>query len=239
MAPTRRSAIVIGALYLTTHVTSVAGLALYGPVLASTAYADYLAGPGVGGRALAGGFLEVVLSLAIVGTGVAFFPVIKRVNEGMALGYAGLRTLEAAIIAVGVTPLVAAVSLVQSPGGAGRNADLVQTLASLHNWTFLIGPSFVCGVNTVVLAAVLLRSGLVPRFIPLLGLAGGPLVFASGLAQMFGLLPQASPIAALAAIPVFAWEVSLALFLVIRGFREPAAGPERTPAPGAAEVTAP
>ncbi|WP_415854534.1 DUF4386 domain-containing protein [Sinomonas sp. G460-2] len=228
MAPTRRSAIVIGALYLTTHVTSVAGLALYGPVLTSTAYADYLAGPGASGRALAGGFLEVVLSLAIVGTGVAFFPVIKRVNEGMALGYAGLRTLEAAIIAVGVTPLVAAVSLVQS--GGVQDAALIQALAGVHNWTFLIGPSFVCGVNTVVLAAVLLRSGLVPRFIPLLGLAGGPLVFASGLAQMFGLLPQASPIAALAAIPVFAWEVSLALFLVIRGFREPAAGQERAAA---------
>lgn len=218
MAPTRRSAIVIGALYLTTHVTSVAGLALYGPVLTSTTYADYLASPGAAGRALFGGLLEVVLSLAIVGTGVAWYPIIKRINEGMALSYAGLRTLEAAVIAVGVTPLVAAVSLVQAHGTAG-NETLVQTLASLHNWTFLIGPSFVCGVNTVVLAAVLLRSGLVPRFIPVLGLVGGPLVFASGVAQMFGAMPQASPLAALAAIPVFAWELSLALFLVIRGFR--------------------
>ncbi|WP_336857081.1 DUF4386 domain-containing protein [Sinomonas albida] len=218
MAPTRRSAIVIGALYLITHVTSVAGLALYGPVLTSTTYADYLTSPGAAGRALFGGFLEVLLSLAIVGTGVAWYPIIKRINEGMALGYAGLRTLEAAIIAVGVTPLVAAVSLVQAHGTAG-NETLVQTLASLHNWTFLIGPSFVCGVNTVVLAAVLLRSGLVPRFIPVLGLVGGPLVFASGVAQMFGAMPQASPVAALAAIPVFAWELSLALFLVIRGFR--------------------
>ena len=218
MAPTRRSAIVIGALYLITHVTSVAGLALYGPVLTSTTYADYLADPGAASRALLGGFLEVVLSLAIVGTGVAWYPIIKRINEGMALGYAALRTLEAAIIAVGVTPLVAAVSLEQRSGAAG-NETLVQTLASLHNWTFLIGPSFVCGTNTVVLAAVLLRSALVPRFIPILGLVGGPLVFASGVAQMFGAMPQASPGAALAAIPVFAWEVSLALFLVIRGFR--------------------
>lgn len=233
MAPTRRSAIVIGALYLITHVTSVAGLALYGPVLTSTAYAGYLASPGASEQALLGGFLEVLLSLSIVGTGVAFYPVIKRINEGMALGYAGLRTLEAAIIAIGVTPLMAAVSLAHTPGAAMDNATLVQTLASLHNWTFLIGPSFVCGANTVVLAAVLLRSGLVPRFIPILGLAGGPLVFASGMAQMFGAMPQASPVAALAAIPVFAWEVSLALFLVIRGFRLPATA-ER----GSARVTA-
>ncbi|MDQ4504137.1 DUF4386 domain-containing protein [Sinomonas sp. ASV322] len=217
MAPTRRSAIVIGALYLTTHVTSVAGLALYGPVLTSSAYADYLAGPGASARALSGGFLEVVLSLAIVGTGVAFYPVVKRISEGMALGYAALRTLEAGIIAVGVAPLMAAVTVVQS--GGVQNAPLIQALASLHNWTFLIGPSFACGANTVVLAALLLRSGLVPRLIPLLGLVGGPLVFASGMAQMFGAVPQASVAAGLAAIPVFAWEVSLALYLVIRGFR--------------------
>ncbi|MEA5454771.1 DUF4386 domain-containing protein [Sinomonas sp. JGH33] len=226
MATTRRSAIVIGALYLTTHVTSVAGLALYGPVLTSTAYADYLAGPGASARALVGGFLEVVLSLAIVGTGVAFYPVIRRFNEGKALGYAGLRTLEAAVIAVGITPLMAAVTLVQS-GGVG-DAALIQALASFHNWTFLIGPSFVCGVNTVVLATVLFRSRLVPRFIPALGLVGGPLVFVSGLAQMFGALPQASTAAALAAIPVFAWEVSLALYLVFRGFREFRDAPQRS-----------
>ena len=217
MAPTRRTAIVIGALYLITHVTSVAGLALYGPVLTSADYGAYLASPGAANRALLGGFLEVLLTLSIVGTGVAFYRVVKVFNEGMALGYAALRTLEAGIIAVGVAPLMAAVTLAQRSGD--ENAALIQMLASLHNWTFLIGPSFACGANTVVLAVLLLRSRLVARFIPVLGLVGGPLVFASGIAQMFGVFPQASPIAALAAIPVFAWEISLALHLVIRGFR--------------------
>jgi hypothetical protein len=56
---------------------------------------------------LLGAFLEVVLALAIVGTAVALFPVIKRQNEGVALGYVELRTLEAGVIAVGVVPLLA------------------------------------------------------------------------------------------------------------------------------------
>jgi hypothetical protein len=89
----------------------------------------------------------------------------------------------------------------------------------LHDWTFLVGPSFVLGTNTVLLACLLYRSGLVPRFIPVLGLVGGPLVFASGAAQMFGLYQQISAWAAVTAVPVFAWEISLALYLIVKGFR--------------------
>lgn len=218
MGSTRRTAIAIGTFFLLTHVTSVAGMVLYGPVLSSTDYGSYLAGAGASGRALFGGLLEVVLALAIVGTGVAFFPVVRRVNEGMALGYAALRTLEAGVIAVGVTPLVGAVALAQGTG-ASANAGLIQALAAIHNWTFIVGPGLICPANTAVLAAVLLRSGLVPRIIPILGLVGAPLVFAMNVWQLFALTPQAPSSFSLAVVPIFAWEVSLALYLIIRGFR--------------------
>lgn len=221
MASSRRTAIVIGMLYLITHVTSIVGLSLYGPVLTSTTYAEHLTAPDASGNVLVGALLEIVLALAIVGTGVMLYPVVKPLNEGMALGYAALRTLEAAVIAVGVTPMIAAVALVQSPGAAGAadKAGLVQALAAVHNWTFLVGPGFICAANTAVLAAVLLRSGIVPRFVPILGLVGSPLLFASSTAQILGAIPQTSPWAGVAAAPVFAWEISLALFLIIRGFR--------------------
>ena len=148
-------------------------------------------------QVLVGVFFEVILALAVVGTAVALFPVVKRQNEGVALGYVGLRTLEAGIIAVGVVPLLAVVTLRQHlTGTAGADtATLValgNALVAFHNWTFLLGPSYVCGTNTVLMAYLMYRSGLVPRFVPVLGLVGGPLVFASGAAQMFGIYEQIS-----------------------------------------------
>jgi hypothetical protein len=216
MSSTRRTAVVAGVLFLITHVTSVGAVLVYGPVLHDP---DPL-GSGSDTGLLVGVLLEVFLALAIVGTAVALHPVVKRQNEGVALGYVGLRTLEAAVIAVGVVPLLALVTLRQDLMGAAADAGtLGSILVSLHNWTFLVGPSFVCGTNTVLLAYLLYRSGLVPRFISVLGLVGGPLVFASGTAQMFGLIDQISVWAGIGAVPIFAWEICLAVYLIAKGFR--------------------
>ncbi len=238
MTAMRRTAVVAGVLYLVTHVTSIGGLALYGPVLSKS---DYIAGSVTDTRVLLGAFLEVILALAIVGTAVALYPVVKRQNEGVALGYMGLRTLEAGIIAVGVVPLLAVVTLRQHlTGTAGTDVvSLGNALVAFHNWTFLLGPSYVCGTNTVLIAYLMYRSGLVPRFIPVLGLIGGPLVFASGAAQMFGLYEQVSVWAAIAALPIFAWEVSLALYLILKGFRPSAATrPDTSPVAAGVEPVA-
>ncbi len=218
---------VAGVLYFVTHVTSVTALILYGPVLDHT---DFIAGSGSDSQVFLGAFLEVICVLAIVGTGVTLFPVVKRQNEGLALAYAGLRTLEAGVIAVGVVPLLAIVTLRQDLTDPAGVTPVASALVAFHNWTFMVGPSFVCGTNTVVLAYLLYRSGLVSRFIPVLGLVGGPLVFASGVAQMFGLYEQITVWAALCAVPVFAWEICLAVHLIARGFR-PSALAALDPAP--------
>lgn len=223
MPSLRRTAVVAGLLFLVTHVTSVTALVLYHPVLDD---ARFVTGSGASSPVLLGALLEVVLALAIVGTSVAMYPLVRAVNEAGALAYVGLRTLEAAVIAVGVVPLLAVVTLRQDGAGDGA-VPLAQAMVALHNWTFLVGPSFVCGTNTVVLAALLRRSARVPAFIPVLGLVGGPLVFASGVAQLFGVIDQISTWAALGAVPVFAWEICLALFLLLRGFRS-SAEPERS-----------
>lgn len=129
--------------------------------------------------------------------------------------------MEAGTILVGVVTLLGVVTLRrQFAGLPDRSLTAAgQALVAVHNWTFLIGPGLVLGTNTVVLACTLYRSGLVARFIPVLGLIGGPLVLASDLAVMFGVYPQLSAIAALGAVPVFAWEVCLAFHLIVKGFR--------------------
>lgn len=224
-APTTKSASrefasAAGVLFLVTHVTSVAAPFLYGPMLND---ARYVVSPGSHSQVLLGALFEVILALAIIGTAVALFPVVKRQNEGIALGYVGLRTLEAGIIAIGVVPLLAVETLRQHGIGT-TSTDLSTLLAvgnglvALHNWTVVIGPGLVCGANTVLLAYLMSRSGLVPRFIPVLGLIGGPLVFTYNTAILFGLGPEIPAWAGVLVVPVFTWEVSLAIWLIAKDF---------------------
>lgn len=224
----RKLAIAAGVCYLITHVTSVGARILYGPILND---ASYITGSGADTQVLVGVFFDIILALAIVGTAVALFPIAKRQNEGVALGYVGLRTLEAAIIAVGVVPLLAVVTLRQHLAGTtgaetGSLVTLGNAFVDLYNWTFLVGPGLVCGTNTVLMAYLMYRSRLVPRFIPVLGLVGGPLVFAWNAARMFGASEQVLSWAAIGVIPIFAWELTLAIRLIVKGFQPSAIASE-------------
>src|SRR5438270_1833719 len=128
MNATRRTAIVAGVLYLVTHVTSVTALALYGPVLHRL---TYVSGSGSDTRVLVGGLLEVILALAVVGTAVTLYPVVRRHGTGGALAYAALRTLEAATILAGVVTLLGVVTLRQQLAGAtGTDTVALQTAGS-------------------------------------------------------------------------------------------------------------
>jgi hypothetical protein len=160
--------------------------------------------------------MEVLLAVSVIGTAVTLFPVVKRQHEGLAFGYVALRTLEAAAVIVGVATLLAVVSL-RRPGAAGPDATALQAVAkglvAIHDWAFLLG------VHTVCLAYLMYRSGLVPRFIGALGLVGGPLIFVAATGVLFDQYSPTSPVVFGAAVPVFGWELSLALWLIIKGFR--------------------
>ncbi|MGV9266425.1 DUF4386 domain-containing protein [Kitasatospora sp. NPDC003701] len=223
----RRNGMAAGVLFLVTEVAAVAGVALYRPVLDGT---DYVLGAGADGRVLLGALCEVVLALAVAGTGVMLFPVLRRRHEGIALGYVCARLLEAVVIVLGLVAVLAVVTLrrdaaaAPSDAGASSYAVAARALVAVHDWTFLLGPNLILGVNTLLLALLLHRAGVVPRTITALGLVGGPLICASAVAVWFGLYGQLSGPGAAAALPVFAWELSLAGWLLLRGFRGAADG---------------
>ena len=211
----RKTALGGGALYLITFVTSIPARLLYGPVLNDP---NYILGLGADTQVLFAGLLDVVLALACIGTAVALYPVVKRQNEGVALGFIGSRTLEAAIIVTGVIALLSVVTLRQA--GAGADALVAsQTLVAVYDWTFLFGPGFMACANALLLGSLLYRSGLVPRIIPLVGLLGAPLLFVSDLAIMFGIWEQVSLPVGIATVPIALWEVSLGVWLVVKGFK--------------------
>jgi hypothetical protein len=213
MTSTRRTALVAGALYLLTFV-SIPILYLYGPVRE----AGYIVGPGADTRVFIGAVLEMIVALACIGTAVALYPVIKRQNEGVALGFVAVRTLEAATIFAGIVTLLSVVTLRQAGAGAGALAT-GQALVGLHDWTFTLGQSLFPAVNAVLLGSLLYQSRLVPRILPVLGFIGAPLLLASTMATLFGANEYGSGMSGLLALPIALWEFSLGVYLVVKGFR--------------------
>jgi hypothetical protein len=211
MDSSRKTALVAGALYLLTFV-SIPTLALYGPVRDR----NYVTGAGPDTGVVVGGVLEVIVAFACVGTAIVLFPVVKRQNETLALGFVGSRVLEAAAILAGVACLLTVVSLRQAGAGAVVTG---QALTGLYDRLFLLGQSLMPAVNALLLGSLLYRSRLVPRALPLLGFAGAPLLTAATVATMAGLIERDSAWAALAALPIALWELSLGIWLLVKGFR--------------------
>jgi hypothetical protein len=166
--------------------------------------------------------LELILIIANIGTAVVLFPILKRVSEIGALGFVTARVVECAFIAVGILSLLTLVTLRQEAAGAADAGSLVavgSALVALHDWTFLLGPGFVVGVgNGLLLGYLMYRSGLVPRRMAMLGLVAGPVLCASGIAIMFGVFEAGSVWQIIATIPEFVWELSLGIWLIVKGF---------------------
>jgi hypothetical protein len=223
MNPLRRTAFVVGLLFITTFVVSIpAALVLYTPVLDHT---DYIVGAGADSRVALGAFLEMTLIVANIGTAVVLFPVLRRQNEALSLGYVTARVMESVFIAVGLLSLLAIVTLRQDLAGtAGADAASLDTvgrsLVAVHDWTFLLGPGWVVGIgNGLLLGYLMYRSGLVPRRMAMLGLIGGPLIIISGTAVLFDVIEPGSSAQVIATIPEFFWELSFGVYLMVKGFK--------------------
>jgi hypothetical protein len=213
MDSVRKTALVAGVLYLMTFV-SIPTLFLYSAVKEP----NYILGSGPDTAVIVGGVLELIVALACIGTAIALYPVVKKQNEGVALGFVGARVLEAATIFAGVVTLLSVVTLRQA--GAGADALVTgQALIAQYEWTFLLGQGTIPGVNALLLGTLLYRSHLVPRVLPLLGLFGAPLLIGGVIGTLFGLWGPVNPLAGIAVLLVGGWEFSLGVYLIVRGFR--------------------
>jgi hypothetical protein len=220
MTSSRKTALVVGVLFILTFITSIAAAVLYGPLTDNPG--GYITGAGADTRVFLGAFLELMLILTNIGCAVVLFPLLKRQNETLALGYVAARLVECAFIGIGLLSLLTIVTLRQGAAGtdAGSLVVVAKSLAALHNWTFLLGPGFADGIGTgLILGWLMYRSGLVSRRMALFGVVGGPLLAASGAAVLLGVIPQFSTVQGIATVPEFIWELFLGLWLIFKGFQ--------------------
>jgi hypothetical protein len=218
--PTRRHALAGGLFYLLTFAASIPAWIL----IRGSINPDLTVISGRADELLWAGLGDVTNALACIGSAVALYPVVKRQNQALALGFVTSRLLEAAVVMTGVCALLAVLTLQQQTSGAtgaeAASAAVVgQGLVAVRDWTFLFGPGFIASFNALLLGTLLYRSRLVPRVIPAVGLVGAPLLLAANLATYFGHNEQTSGLTMLATLPIAFWELGVGFYLTFKGFR--------------------
>ena len=216
MSP-RNIARATGVLFILTFITSIAGVLSYGSALSDP---NYVTGAGADAGVLLGAFLEVLLIITNIGCAIVLYPLLKRHNETLALAYVAARIVECTFILVGLISVLAIETLRQTATVADASSLLVvgRTLHAIHDWTFLLGPGFSDGVGTgMILGWLMYRSGVVSRRMALFGVIGGPLLAASGIAVLLGVIPQGGAVQGIATIPEVIWEAFLGLWLTVQG----------------------
>jgi hypothetical protein len=213
MSPFRKNSLAAGILYLITFV-SIPSFIFYSAVKSS----NYVVSSGSDHLTAIGGILEMIVGLAGIGTALALYPVLKNQGQSRALGFIASRTVECTCIFGGVAILLSLVTLRQSGAGAAA-LPTAHALVGLYNSLFLVSQGFIPAVNALFLGTLLYQSRLVPRWLPTLGLIGGALIAASDVGVMAGFWGQFSTIPALTTFPIAIWELSLGVYLTVKGFR--------------------
>jgi hypothetical protein len=207
---------IFGLLFILTFVTSILAYILFQDILDDPA--AYIAEDGKDNVMYLAVLLEFFLIVANVGTAVVLYPIAKRQNQALAIGFVAARIIESVFIAAGTIFILGVVSLRQDSPDA---ADLAVSLAALKDWTFLFGPGFTVPLgNGLILGYLMYRSGLVPRRMAWLGMIGGPLLFISSTGDLFEWWETGSTIPGLFVIPEFIWEAFLGIYCAIWGFRK-------------------
>ena len=215
MSRDRRAAALIGVLYIIGTVVFVLSYVVTGAVLTGPAYlAQVAAQPN---QVAIGAALVLLAGFALAMVPVVFWPVGKRYNETLAMGYVLFRGgLETVLYIVGALGWLLLIALSTEPG-AGPLAGLVRTVVAV-TWDQLIAIPFALGA--LMFSFLLYQSRLVPRWLSVWGLVGSALYIVPPLGSMFGL-----SLGVLMA-PLAVQEMVMAVWLIAKGFNPSALAPE-------------
>ena len=221
MTPHRRTATIVGVLFITATVTSILGYqAILRPFLNAP---DFLARIAENSsQVIAGVLIDSLNSVAVVVIPVLLFPIVRKHSETLAVGYLAARILESVVFIVGHVSLLSLVTisrehaLAATPDTSGV-LPVGTLLLTVNDWTFLLGSMVVFSLTALILNAWLYRTALVPRFLSVWGLVGAALAFTAGLLAVFG-LRDTSVVMTILVVPIAVQEMVFAVWLIVRGF---------------------
>lgn len=214
MISDRKTASTVGALFLVAMVASLLGGGLVESVI--SAPEPFTAVSENETVLVVGVLLELVNAIAVIGIGVLMFTVLKRHNETQAVGYLSLRIVEAVFCSLIVVSPLSLIRLGQNQ----PQASAVLSIAERASISGLLVPIFF-SLGALLLYFSLIQSKLLPRFIPIWGLAAAVLILTLNLLSTFG-LEAGMGISMIFALPIILNEIFMGIWLIAKGFNPPA-----------------
>ncbi len=220
MNSNRKTAIIVGVLFIIATVAGVLSVVFSGPILEEPL--NLINVSANENQMIILVLFILIMGFAVAGIGIMMYPILKKHNEALALGYVGARIIEGVLYIVSVVSLLSILTLSQEFVKAGApDASHFQALGTLllaaSDWAFMLGIT-VFGLGALMLYYLLYQSKLIPRWLSVWGLIGAPLKLAGGLLIMFGSLTGSSVLATFLYLPIAVNEMVLAVWLIVKGF---------------------
>ncbi len=226
MTTNRTNAAVVGVLFIIGTVSGVLML----PALGNTLNApDHLTAISANeGQMIVATLLKFIMGVACAGIGLALYPILRKYNEGLAIGAAGFRIIEGVVAIVGAVMLVAMLTLSQEFVKAGApESSYFQTADALINagagWLTNVAMLLTWCIGALMYYSVFYQFRLVPRWLAVWGLVGVTLTIIGALLVMFHLIRPAGTIQVILNLPIFPQEMVLAVWLIAKGVNSSAA----------------
>lgn len=227
----RQTARLVGLQFIAATVSAILGFIFYQPILTG----DYLMNGAENSPQVAlGAMMELILVVTAIGTAIGLFPILRPYGERIALAHLCFRFFEAVLITVGIVSVLSLLTLSEefvaadAPDASAFHA-VGTVLLAIHDWTFMLGPYFMLGINTLMYSYLLYKSNLVPLPLATLGMTGAILVFGGAMLVLFDVAVQGSAVVTLMAMPIAFYEMILAAWLIGKGFKPSAIAGQPAP----------
>lgn len=221
MYSNRKTAIVVGILFIfATVVNLLSNVAFLKPILDAPDYLSRIFASE--NQILIGSLLHIIASFACAGIAIALYPVLRKYNEGLALGSVGFRVAEAMLYVFGSIGVLMLLPLSQEFIKAGMPATsyfqtLANSLLSMRDWTGILAV-IAFGPGALMYYAIFYKSKLIPRWLSGWGLIAAALCLISGILVMFNIIEFFTPVQIAINIPIALQEIVLAVWLIAKGF---------------------
>jgi hypothetical protein len=215
----RKTAVIVGALFIIATVTAILTIGVLGSTLETPVDFNKISENET--EIVISVILWLILAGSVMGIGFMMYPILKKRDEGLALGYVGFRLTEAILIIVAAVSLISLFTLSQEYVSGTLDVSYYQPLSSillaLQDWSFEIGTLIFLGLGGLALNYLLYELKIVPRFLSIWGLIGAACVLLYGLLGLFGLTADSITLNLLAA-PIAIQEMVFAVWLIVKGF---------------------
>jgi len=221
MNSNRKTAIIVGALYIIALSSAMVRSVLLDTILDAPGYLINLSSNESDVKI--GVLLLFIMGAAIPSIAIVIYPILKKQNIGLALGYVGARIIEFVLFVITVISVLTLFTLSEEYVKAGAPDDsYFQSLGILllvvRDWAWNIFWPITLGLATLIFYYLLYQSKLIPRWLSIWGFIGAILALAGGVLSYFGYIRTLSTIYNLLLLQIALQEMVMALWLIIKGF---------------------